>query len=201
MLAKLDLSLEFAHIYADESLSNSQLLSSKIFRDIADRARANGTTLESVVLIDDIHVKNAQEKHQLKQTLISRFEQVDNLIFESELLSASKQLLRALPKKQLVYKPFQKAIRKVLFLENEDHSVSLAHFGNKSFKPTCALLVATWHLLRLGAISGVKITPARTSLSILEEKYREVEEKAKKIIENSDYHGFVSQISHEFYKV
>ncbi len=200
MQNKLDASIEYAHSYTGSQVGDSQILSAEIFRMNAEQFRRQGKSFSSVVLVDDINGLISENRNIVAGDLKKTLGEIDRLVFESELLSACKVLMRSLEKKDLSYVPFNKASKKVLFLKSDDSNIAIAEFKDKKFKPTCAFFVAAWHLIRLGAIDSLDFVPAEYSISILEEKFREVELKAKSIIRSSKYAEFSDRILHQFYQ-
>ena len=200
MTFSYDVSVEFSHIYGDQHISQSHRLGAECFSTEVSKLRNEGKSISSLVLVDDVHVsKFTISLEDFKQELAKHGGVVDAFVLESQLLSTFKTLLRNLPKDQLYYQPFRAATKRVLFLKTPEGPVALGDIANRKFKPTCALLVATWNLARLGVVPVEGIPVAQYSLSILEDKFREIEMKALRIIKASNFSSEAERIGHSFY--
>lgn len=194
-----DMTVEFSHVYSDETLGPTHLSSIQRAYSELRRLRDQGKTPLSLVLLDDIHVTAKRFSAEDIRAEIQRHGgQVDAIVLESDVTRGVETLLLALPEGKLVVESFRRERKRALFLETESCRVSLGAFRKNSFDPTCALLVAAWHLARLGEIEVAGIPVGSSSLSILEERYRNVEEKALRIIKASRFANAASRIEHVY---
>jgi hypothetical protein len=195
-----DVSIECAHIYAHQTFGAEQATSVSLYRAHRNALRAEGVRVSSVILLDDLHSPSYQTgKAELKACLDLLGERIDSIILESTLLCAAKRFITTIPKKQLFYEPFRRASKRVLFVDTPDGAVALGSITNRPFEPTCALLIATWHLARLGRIMVPNLAPAARTLSILHERYQGVERKALALVAASAFRAETKNISHVFY--
>ena len=195
-----DVSIECAHIYADESLTCAHAKSIAIAQRESRRWRAEGRTVRSVVLVDDIHVGASRLTPEQIKGWAARFGfGVDVVVEESALKAVAKGLIKSLPRRNLYWEPFRRAPKRVLFLRCGEGGIALGTVVDRCFEPSCALLVAAWNLTRLGAFSVGGIPTAEIATSVLEERYRGVEMKALRIIEGSRHRSFAGRISHIYY--
>jgi hypothetical protein len=199
-MVSCDVSIECAHIYADENLTRAHATSLAIAQRESLRWKAEGRTVRSVVLVDDIHVEASKITPQQIKGWAARFGfGVDMVVEESALKAVAKGVIRSLPRRNLYWEPFRRAPKRVLFLRCNEGGIALGTIVDRHFEPSCALLVAAWNLSRLGAFSVGGLPTAERATSILEERYRSVEMKALRIIEASRHRAFAGRISHIFY--
>lgn len=195
-----DVSIEFSHIYADQSLGRECADALSLLRRERSALVAQGKLVSSVILLDDIHIA----RHQLTidhvaTRMRSLGEEVDAVVAESSLRAGAKRFITTLPRESLFYEPFRRARKRVLFARTAGGAVALGSITNRPFEPTCALLVATWNLARLGRIEILGVPRAQRVVSILEERYREVERKALALVSLSTFSDDTDRISHRFY--
>jgi hypothetical protein len=82
---------------------------------------------------------------------------------------------------------------------------SLERYADRRGRMPCALLLAAWHLIRLGAEIDADAESAewplagRESLTILPSRFGPVEERALEIIEASPYRDLGGRIQHSFF--
>ena len=160
-MVSCDVSIECAHIYADEVFNERHGASVAIARREVKRLEASGKTVRSLVLIDDIHVtRSLISPNEVHRTVHGFDHSIDAVVHESSLIHAAKRLITKLPRKSLYFEPFRRAPKRVLFLDTPEGAVALGSITARPFEPACALLVAAWNLARLGEISvpGVPIT-------------------------------------------
>jgi hypothetical protein len=199
-MVSCDVSIECAHIYADERLGRSQVRSVALARRESRRWAAEGQTVRSAVLIDDLHAGGSVVASEEVRRWASQLGfGVDMVIEESALVAAAKHVIRSLPRSELYWEPFRRASKRVLFLRHNAEGIALGTIAERCFEPTCALLVAAWHLARLGVFPVDGVLTAKFVTSVLEERYRPVEMKALRIIESSRYRALSTRISHIFY--
>lgn len=199
-MVSCDVSIECAHVYADESFTERHSESVAIAKRVARRLQESGKTVRSLVLLDDIHVTRAAlTPHEIRRGVTMCGHLVDAVVNESSLIHAAKRLIATLPRRRLYFEPFRRAPKRVLFLDTPEGGVALGSIAARPFEPTCALLVATWNLARLGEISVPEVPTAREVTSVLEERYRAVERKAALIMNASPYRAAHARLTHVFY--
>jgi hypothetical protein len=156
--------------------------------------------VRSAVLVDDIHVGGSMTSADAVRRWATELGfGVDSVVEESALVVVAKRVIKSLPRCSLYWEPFRRATKRVLFLYSNDGGIALGAIDDHRFKPTCALLIASWNLSRLGAFSVGDVPTATVATSVLEERYRAVEMKALRIIEASPYRALSSRVSHIFY--
>ena len=195
-----DVSIEFSHLYADQILGRESDYALSLLRLEKSAFLARGMLVSSVILLDDIHVARHRVKvEHVENRMRSLGEQVDAVIAESALRASAKRFITTLPKGSLFYEPFRRARKRVLFARTPEGAVALGSITSRPFEPTCALLIAAWNLARLGRIEVPGVPHAERVVSILEERYREVERKALALISLSSFSRDTDRISHRFY--
>lgn len=200
MSACVDVSIEFSHLYADQSVGHAQRHALGLMRSERRALLEQGKRVAAVILLDDIHVsRNCMTVDDVTACMRTLGEQVDTVVPESALRVAAKRFITTVPKERLVYEPFRRAAKRILFAQTAIGRVALGAITERPFEPTCALLVATWHLARLGRFAVPGVPSAERVISIIEERYRVVEHKALELISLSRYAADRERISHHFY--
>jgi hypothetical protein len=199
MKPAVDMTVEFSHVYSDQSFGPTQLSGiQRACRELR-KLREQGKTTLSLVLLDDMHVTSRRlSPDQVSAEIARHGGEVDAVVLESDVARGVETLLATLPEGRLELESFRRERKRVLFLQTHEGRVSLGTFRRTSFDATCSLLVAVWHLARLGEIHVAGIPIGKSSLSILEERYRKVEERALRIIEASRFAEAVSRVAHVY---
>lgn len=96
----------------------------------------------------------------------------------------------------------------VLILEENKQKIGLKESSGFMYRHTCALLSASWSLSRLGiytvpekAVKNLteKKFVARKLITILPEKYREVENKVIEIIKSTKFKDTLNNIEYKYF--
>jgi len=199
-MVNCDVSIECAHIYADQGLSRSHARSLAIARRESRRWVAAGRTVRSAVLVDDLHVGSSiTSSDEVRRWASELGFGVDSVVEESALVAVAKRVIKSLPRHSLYWEPFRRASKRVLFLQSNGLGIALGTIADRRFEPTCALLIAAWNLVRLGVFPVDGVPTAQVATSVLEERYRAVEIKALRIIEASPHRTLTARVSHIFY--
>jgi hypothetical protein len=199
MSTALDVSVEFSHIYSDESAGPEHLLGIQHARRELHRLKREGKRTLSLVLLDDLHINGiSRSADEIKAEMENLGGHVDVVIRESDILAGVLTFLRNIRPVEVSIESFRKQDKQVLFLNTGDDRVSFGCIKNGAFTPTCALLAAVWHVARLGEISIDGIPSASRTLTILEKRYQRVECKALAIIKASRYAAALGRIDHIF---
>lgn len=186
----VEYNIEYAHIYADECFGNEHKKSVEQLKKTIQQLNINSTNYTLVILIDEYNSK--KQTLNIKQFLKSLKDmgaEPDILGFESKLAPYKKQLLNALDlKTKKKYK----------------------HYIKKHRKIPCSFLAAIWHLKRLGAIktknkelkritSIQKSFVAKKIITILPQRYQEVEIRAQEIIKASKFKPYAEKMISVFF--
>ena len=188
-IRKTDYNIEYAHIYADERFGIEQERSIKKLKKIINQLKQKNKSYVLAVLVDEynavryiLNIKNYLEKLKKLDA------EPDFIGFESRLAPCKNLILREMKGK--IKKNYQNYIKK--------HK-----------KLPCSLLVAVWHLKRLGLIetkrgdlnclNKKKSFIARNIITILPEKYRKVEERALEIIKSTKFKRYSDNIINIFF--
>jgi hypothetical protein len=199
MSTALDVSVEFSHIYSDESAGPEHLLGIQHAQRELRRLTREGKRTLSLVLLDDLHISGiSRGADEIKAEMEKLGGRVDVVIRESDILTGVLTFLRNLRPTEVSIESFRKQNKQVLFINTGEDRVSLGCLRNGAFTPTCALLAAIWHIARLGEIAIGGIPSASRTLTILESRYQLVERKALSIIKASRYAAALSRIEHIF---
>jgi hypothetical protein len=181
-------SIEFFHIYMDETIGPQHTASIDYLRKVQE-AWSNH---ELTILLDDY---NAKEKNitpdEILEFLDSRGVKPDFWAYESELVANSNILLDKITKPKL----------KDQYLR----------YISQRHKYPCSLLAASWYLTRLGKLDheGVlrspnggnlnNFVPAGRLINILPLSFKPVEERILNLIANSEFSECKDKIQDLFY--
>lgn len=185
----VDVAIEFAHVYVDETFGPEHLAGVFEVSQQTRQLKAAGRSYSLSVLIDDY---NPEACTLDTNTFIASLQRhgvaPDYVVLESTLADAAESLLRTITGRE---------------------GRGLRRYLKSRGRMPCALLVAAWHLLRLGS-SDFAAPPigttlpqrpfvGRESLTVLPVRFRAVEKRAMEIIEASPYWGMGCRISHIFF--
>lgn len=178
-MRKSDYNIEFAHIYVNENFASEHCQASRIVKEKVREIRQHDKSYVLTVLIDDynpsdyiLNVKKFLEELRKLGT------EPDYAVYESKLVSYKDQILNKMNGK--IKNQYLKYIR--------DHG-----------KCPCSFLIAIWHLLRLGFLDPKSIVDslenrpfvAQKIITILPQRYTEIEKKALEIIKSTEFGDFV----------
>lgn len=173
----VDYNIEFGHIYTNENCGYDHLRGADAARKVAERLQEEGKTYNLTLMVDDY---NPSESFLDIQKYIHKLRDKgacpDYLVLESNL-----------PKyKDLILSEMTGKIRR-----------EYENYIEKKGKCPCSFLLAIWHLLRLGIIKDdYLIIPiaehksgfyADNIITILPERFQDVEIKAAEIIRSTKY--------------
>lgn len=209
----MDDNIEFAHIYADEEPGEEQTESAKILKKRIIKLNRENNAFVISILIDDYHPSvHRLDENKMIADFNKKGTEVDFLGYESGFKSTAHNLIRELPRNLLKTELFRHPEREILLLEEfhakDMHKIGLEEDHKTRHHFTCALLSASWALCRLGIFMPPKgairnLTrrnfPAKKILTILPEKYREVEHKALDIIGSTKFKKVLPRIEYEFF--
>lgn len=190
-IKEVDYNIEYSHIYTDEDFGFEQRKSIKILKNVTERLKRAKKSYVLTVLIDEYNP--AESTLSIKNFLgyLGRFKaRPDFVCFESQLVSSYKLLLEKMVP----------SLRKEYVKYIEKHK-----------KIPCSLLIAVWHLKRLGLIrthkeelnylneKPVKNFIAKKIITILPQKYREVELRGLEIIASTHFKKYLHNISNIYF--
>lgn len=178
--------IEFFHIYTDEQINGTHKAALEYLREAQKAWNFPYTT---IVLIDDYNpVKHVLTIEDVLQHLEAEGATPDYWAKEADLVGNAQLLLQELTSPKLK-RSYQKYI-------------------DQNNKYPCSLLTASWYLTRLGHLPSEKVirstssneyTPCSRLVNILPEDYKQVENKALKLIRNSSYKDSLNNIQDLFY--
>lgn len=187
----VDVSIEFAHVYGDETFGpehRAGLLETRHLRQSPDYA---GLTSSLVVLIDDYNPGTVSlDLGRFVGTLSRHGAAPDHVVFESSLVETATFLLECVEGRE---------------------GRGLRRYIESRRRIPCALLLAAWHLVRLGtlplpmeagktrAVFTDRPLVGNESLTILPARFASVEQRALEIIESTPFQQARARIRHHFF--
>lgn len=186
------LNIEFSHIYINENFNSEHKKAAEIVKKIL-KDEPSSKSITTTVLIDDY---NPTESFFVEQEFLANLDNVgikpDYLAYEAKLTLWTEEILREMT---------GKLQRKYL------------HYVVSKGKSPCSLLVAIWHLIRLGAlelkfpsllkeISNENLKKpfiAQKILTILPHRYESVEESSREIIRSSRFSNYLDRMETQFF--
>lgn len=183
-MKKCHLSIEFAHLYADQYFSVEQQYSLQLACRKSHHAAANGESVATLVMIDDLHASEVRtDALRLRQEISQSGGWVDNIVFESSLIPGSLQFIEYIPQSLVWCETFRRERKQVLFTETVYGPTPLLSIRNGRKIPSCAALSATLLLMRLGELRSIRgVTCAEHAITIIEERFRHLEQSAHALI-------------------
>lgn len=169
----MSVNIEYSHIYLDEKIDPEKLKSMRIAKEVIDSFKAKDIDYTTCVMIDDYNpVEKTLSVEKFLQVLNENGVEPDIIVFESRLAQY----------KDIVIEMMSRRLQKEY----------IRYIKTRGFVP-CSLLIAIWHLARLGQItinpSDIKkisnrdIPFVREKLvTVLPERYRQVEERARRVL-------------------
>lgn len=183
--AVVDVSVEYAHIYADETFGPEQLRGIREMLRLAGGFRRAGRSYSLAVLVDDYNPDlKTLSVPGLVAALTGHGAAPDHVIMESALAPLAEAFLDRVSGRD---------------------GRGLRRYVRSHGKVPCALLLAAWHLVRLGALptpcSSQNAPPliGRESLTVLPLRFASVEARAFEIIRASPHAGVTGQIKHRYF--
>lgn len=191
-----DISIEFAHLYADQQFLSEQQYSLMLAARHQKTCEQRGLSVSMLVMIDDLHASSLfMDRNRLRHHVLRYGGTVDDIILESSLIPAALELIATVPSSLVWCEAFRRERKTVLFMETPQGTTPLLTTRKGRHMPSCAVLSATLLLTRLGALGPVAgITPSRQALTIIEERFRHVEACAHSIIEKTRFADCLERI-------
>lgn len=173
-------SIEYAHIYTNQNISEEHELSVSLLRDFMAND-PNEDTASLVVMIDDYSFPDPTFNYgEFSDWLNQHNFKPDLMVRESQLIPECDTL--------------------VSLIENEGLKKQITDYI-KIKKYPCSLFIATWYLLRLGKIDSayfpVELVADRL-LNILPESFKPFEEKGLEIISATQFKDSINKIGYNF---
>jgi len=183
--AAVDVSIEYAHIYVDEAFGAEQIAGTRELMRQVRRMSLLGQSYSLAVLIDDYNpAVKTLDTSDFVRSLNEHGAGPDHVVMESTVAPIAREFVRTVERRE---------------------RRSLERYAQSRGRMPCALLLAAWHLIRLGAEIDVGVGAShwplagRESLTILPSRFGPVEERALEIIEASPYKEFSGRIQHSFF--
>lgn len=202
-MKKCDLSIEFAHMYADQQFTVEQQFSLELAIRRQYQARHAGESVATLIMIDDLHASEIiTDALRLRQEVTRYGGWVDNVVFESSLVPGSLDLIASIPPSLIWRETFRRERKEVLFMETSAGTTPLLTIKKGLKTPSCAVLSATLLLTRLGALRAIRgVTCADRAVTILEERFRHLEQCAHSIITMTRYAMYRERIETVLFEV
>ena len=174
-----DVSIEYAHIYTNNRITEEQALSLEILGEV--QKEGSGSTA-LLVMVDDYSFPNYSFDYgTLAAWLTERGFEPDAMFRESELVPMCDEVMALVKDINLKYQ--------------------LTEYVRTKRYP-CSLFIATWYLLRLGAIQHQLFDSgliAKRIINILPSRFIPFEEKAVQIIESTSFSGETKNIENRYF--
>ena len=190
-----DYNVEFCHIYAGENFSEEQDKSCMMLKKAIKSFK--GKSICACVLIDNYNSNKKVDLENILRHIKACGVYVDAIAFEKDLVPIAGKLMDLI------------RIHNLNNLKDKQGKIYLENKGNIMIKDkekfSCAMLIACWMLVRLGIfkIPLIKKTkknfPGKEIITILPKKYKEVENKALRILENTKYNNIIKKINYLFF--
>ncbi len=175
-----DLSVEYAHIYTNERISDDHALSLSLLKDIVN---GNEQGISLVVMVDDYSFPDPTFDYgEFTKWLTGEGYAPNVVVRESQLTPQCDHVLALIA----------------------DASVKdpIVDYIKSKKKYPCSLFIAAWYLVRLGALkhpSFANTEVAARLINILPESFRSFEEKAVDILKATPHSTLVEKIENRYF--
>lgn len=189
--ADTDYSVEYFHIYTDETIGPRHDVGLEYLQAIQ---KTWSFDVSRVVMIDNYNpTEHLLDANTVLKYLDSKSLLPDYWAYEGDLLTNADKLLNALTSNKL--------------------KNNYLHYIEKNNKYPCSLLTASWYLTRLGRFSAegilkstditddVVFVPAKRLLNLLPQDYKTIEARARELIIKSEYSADAENIQDLFYPI
>ena len=191
-MQNVDYSIEFCHIYLNETFSHEHRQSIDVLKSVVSEL-PTGSTYSLNVLIDDYNAtEEVLDIEDLKRELREAHAKPDYLAYEARLAPYADAVLDLMSEGRL-QRSYERYIRE------------------KGTIP-CSFMIAIWYLLRLGALplaadalvyekngGHTKSFIGNNLISILPERFSGVEKKAMSVIAKTNFAFLQKRIQHVYY--
>jgi len=188
-MERVDYNIEYAHIYSDEVFNDEHIESLNVLELILRILKNDNKSYNLNLLVDEYHPEiKSLDIDDFLNKLKFRGYYPDFLYLESYLHEDIKLFLDNISSDKVI----------------NDYNRYFAKHG----KSPCSYLVASWYLKRLGLlpIAKLKIFSAdhkpfigNKLINILDRKYKDNEDKALELINNSKFSGYLDNIIYYYY--
>jgi len=188
----VDYSIEYSHIYLNETFSDEHRHSAEIARNLAQRLDDEGSSYSLNIMVDDY---NASDEILDTVDLIDQLDQLgvppEFMVFESELASYQQQLIDSIEVRRL--------------------KTEYERYIQRHNKIPCSFMIAVWYLLRLGVFETTLLNSVANSdkdrtrfvgkklITVLPDRFKGVESKARKILAVTPHKDILDRIENIYY--
>jgi len=191
-MEKVDFNIEYAHIYVNEGFNSEHKKAAFLFVERTKELGELGKSYSSVVLIDDYNPsEHLLSEERFLHLLAKRNAAPDFVGYEARIVPLVEDVLDAMDDKDA------KSVRRYIVSRG---------------RVPCSFLIVVWHLLRLGEIDDKKfgiyhpLDPlidkpfvGKKLITILPERFKSVEERARDVIGRSQFGGVLDRLDYQFF--
>ena len=216
-MKKVDYNIEYAHIFTDvPRMGHRQRESVKIAKGIIKQLKKKKKNYVLTILVDEFTPTYSYlDVNNFLLTLEKEMVAPTYIVYESRLLPAVERLLGLLPKPKIIAREEKVNIsgkKEIIKLKKSGKEIALEEIAKVKYKSRyyTPLLIAAWHLLRLGqinipgAIRKTNLTKdipffAKKTITIIPKKFREIDEKSLILIKNTKFNKSIKNIEYIYY--
>lgn len=177
------ISIEYAHIYTHNKISEEQDFSVKVLNEIFASNNISKHDVVLTVMIDDYSFPDPEFNYSLFVDYLESYNlKPDIVIRESQLIPICDQV--------------------IILIENEVLRFELIDYIKQKKKYPCSLFIASWYLLRAGCITSSLFENsfiAEKLINILPESFNPFEEKAFEIISYTRFAEKITDIENKYF--
>jgi hypothetical protein len=176
-----DVSLEYAHIYANSEIGLEHHVAVEVLADVTQGLDQNGESFNLIVLVDDYSFPDPSFDYPaFSEWLKDKGYKPDFMYRESQLIPVCDEVLK-------------------LVKDERFKAQVLSYIKNKKYP--CSLFIAAWYLVRLGALSHPAFASeiqAKRIINILPESFRPFEEEGLRLIRATDHVALADKIEYRY---
>jgi len=210
---KVSYDIEFSHFGIGEKFSVEHLKSVAALKSLLILLKKSNTSFRTSILVDDYNFSfsHFEEVNPFLSEIQSLDAPISYIAKESYFCSLADALINSIPESQLVWEPFSRGTKKVLFLTSSSVSkIALKEVGMDGHnRYSCPTLSSVWLLCRLGVFEfpqeAVRLVGDRSlvkeatqAVAILPKKFELVEKKVSHIIRATPYSLCLNRVSYVF---
>jgi len=177
----IQISVEYAHIYTNQHISEEHQLSVDVLNEVCDSILTEGNSASLVVMVDDYSFPDPSFDYTMfVEWLDTQGFRPDLLFRESQLIPVCDEVLG--------------------LIENDKLKNQISDYI-KAKKYPCSLFIAAWYLLRLGRLESQLFPGELRSggiFNILPESFRPFEDKGIEIIKSTRFADAADLIKYKF---
>jgi hypothetical protein len=203
---KVDMLIEFGHIYMDEEFGYEQNKSIKLLDDLVKEFKSKVKSFGYTVLVDDVNIKEKlwEMKDLIKE--LNNKAKLDFIGLEGNFSIIADIVINKIEEDKLKLEKFKD--KRVFFYVDGNNKIALKTIMNDGKeKYTCVMLSLCWKLCNLGVYKYPKnsvyvehnVMVGERIITILHSKYKVIEDKVNILLNNEYGIEYVKRVENIYF--